>query len=274
MSHFTVLIVGENPEQQLVPFQENNMGNCPKEYLAFNDIEDEYREQYENDGVEMVKCPDGSVVYSWDERFRIPGAIGLGGSTHNVPENAGYEVVNVKHKDRFASFEDFIKEYAGYEERDAETGRFGYWENPNKKWDWHSLGGRWSGFFTLKAGGVADQARKKDIDFDAIVSKSVKEAEEAWEEAEKQAKEDGLLRFFKYGIEKGATREQHIEDARKNACTTFAVLKDGVWYERGEMGWWGCVSNEKKGCNWRDEYMALFDEIGDDELLSVYDCHI
>lgn len=229
MSHFAVLVVGENPEQQLAPFQENNMEDCPQEYLSFYDVEDEYLEQYENEDV---------------------------------------------HKNQFSSFEDFMKEYAGYSERDVKTGRFGYWENPNKKWDWYVLGGRWSGFFTLKSGGVANQACKKDIDFDAIVSKAVKRAEKDWDEAQNDVKEDEAIRFFRYGIKKGSTREQHIEEARKNAYTTFAVLKDGIWYERGEMGWWGCVSNEKKGCNWRDEYMALFDEIEDDELLSIYDCHI
>jgi len=32
MSHFCVLVVGENPELQLAPYQENNMEDCPKEY--------------------------------------------------------------------------------------------------------------------------------------------------------------------------------------------------------------------------------------------------
>ena len=41
MSHFTVLVIGKNPEQQLAPYQENNMRDCPSEFLAFNDIEDE-----------------------------------------------------------------------------------------------------------------------------------------------------------------------------------------------------------------------------------------
>lgn len=31
--HMTCLIAGENYEEQLAPFQENNMGDCPKEYL-------------------------------------------------------------------------------------------------------------------------------------------------------------------------------------------------------------------------------------------------
>jgi hypothetical protein len=38
------------------------------------------------------------------------------------------------------------------------------------------------------------------------------------------------------------------------------------------MGWWACVSDEKD--NWSEEFAKLLDEIPDDTLLSVYDCHI
>ena len=31
--HMTCLIAGENYEEQLAPFQENNMGDCPEEFL-------------------------------------------------------------------------------------------------------------------------------------------------------------------------------------------------------------------------------------------------
>jgi len=35
MSHFTVLVIGKDVEEKLAPFQENNMDDCPKEYLKF-----------------------------------------------------------------------------------------------------------------------------------------------------------------------------------------------------------------------------------------------
>lgn len=301
MSHFTVLVIGDNPEEQLKPFQENNMGDCPKEYLAFHDTEDDYRKEYEEDGVEMVRCPDGSLAYTWDDRFKVRGERPF--DTKNViPEGQGYEKVTVPHKQRFATFEDFMKEWVGYDARDIEKGRYGYWKNPNAKWDWYSLGGRWNGFFKLKTGakgtagnaawgcdparkGWADQAKKKDIDFDTMIADAVVRAEERWDKmlAEQAEAEFGGTyvtpemanrALFWIGAEPGMTKTEYLNNARKNACTTFAVLKDGVWYERGDMGWWGCVSNEKKGCNWNDEFMALFDEIENNELISVFDCHI
>jgi hypothetical protein len=53
MSHFTVAVISNSPEDienLLAPYQENNMGDCPEEFLAFNDLEDEYKKEYENEG--------------------------------------------------------------------------------------------------------------------------------------------------------------------------------------------------------------------------------
>ena len=50
MSHFTVLVIGDNVEEQLAPYQENNMGDCPEEYMEFNDREQECRKEYETGG--------------------------------------------------------------------------------------------------------------------------------------------------------------------------------------------------------------------------------
>lgn len=273
MSHFSVLVVGPDLEKQLAPFQENNMGDCPEEFLKFFDMEDKYLDNYKNGSVEMVKCPDGKLLCKWDEKFRVKGSFGHGSNTHDVPEKQGYELVNVQHKDRFETFEKYVEEYEGYKRRDAKMGRYGYWDNPNKKWDWWIIGGRWSGSLITKDGSVVNAAKKKDIDFDKMFQNKIKKAEDAWEKAESE-NADNMTRYFVYGIEKDETKEQYMDRAKKNGFSTFAVLKDGVWYERGEMGWFGCVGNEKKACNWGDEFMAIIDEIDDDGMITVIDCHI
>lgn len=33
MSHFTVMVFGDDAEKQLAPFQENNMGDCSEQHL-------------------------------------------------------------------------------------------------------------------------------------------------------------------------------------------------------------------------------------------------
>ena len=50
---------------------------------------------------------------------------------------------------------------------DDETGRRGFWQNPNARWDWFAVGetSRWSGMLRLKDGSRADTARVGDVDF-------------------------------------------------------------------------------------------------------------
>ena len=70
------------------------------------------------------------------------------------------------------------------------------------------------------------------------------------------------------------TEKEYVNNAVNNCLTTFAVLKDGKWYERGEMGWWGITMNKKENDVWNEEFMKMFENIPDNTLVSVYDCHI
>ena len=50
MSHFTVLVPAQNEDElfdKLQPYQENNMGDCPKEYLEFVRVDKEDEEDYD-----------------------------------------------------------------------------------------------------------------------------------------------------------------------------------------------------------------------------------
>lgn len=46
----------------------------------------------------------------------------------------------------------------------VEEDGYEYWTNPNAKWDWFEVGGRWSGRLRLKNGERADSALLCDID--------------------------------------------------------------------------------------------------------------
>jgi hypothetical protein len=70
------------------------------------------------------------------------------------------------------------------------------------------------------------------------------------------------------------TREQVEIDARAGAIATFGVLKDGNWHERGSMGWWGMVSDEKDRNQWTREFGTLLDGLPPETWLAVVDCHI
>lgn len=310
MSHFTVLVIGEDIEAALAPFQENNMGDCPKQYLAFNDEEDEYRKEYDTDGTEMVRLEDGSVAYPWDDRFRIPGSFGIGSQTHKVPDHLKLE--QVPHKNRFATFEQFVSEYYGRKERDPEKGRFGYWENPNAKWDWYLAGGRWDSMLIDKRGASHNSIRVKNLDleamrraaeqenmplFDRLLQVMAGRPIPSWNEVRESHGEnidaaraayhalpevkdinadETLRRCWVGDLRKhfcNGDREAFRQQVRRKAFVTHAVLKDGQWYERGKMGWFATVADDK-GDAWDAEFEKLIESLSPKTVITVVDCHI
>ena len=71
MSHFTVLVKVDKERlerhesnyetavaEMLAPYQENNMGDCPKEFMEFCDMTKEVQDDWENKTVTSVHLPD------------------------------------------------------------------------------------------------------------------------------------------------------------------------------------------------------------------------
>ena len=70
------------------------------------------------------------------------------------------------------------------------------------------------------------------------------------------------------------TEEEFVQRGRERAGVSFAVVKSGQWFEKGRMGWWGCVHDEKDQNEWNRRVTGMLDELPPNTLLSVYDCHI
>ena len=72
------------------------------------------------------------------------------------------------------------------------------------------------------------------------------------------------------------TNEDYASEIDWNRTSApFAFVDSyGRWYERGEMGWWGIVTNEKD----KDEYDEMFNKfvkkLDEDTKVTVVDCHI
>jgi hypothetical protein len=69
-------------------------------------------------------------------------------------------------------------------------------------------------------------------------------------------------------------RTQYCERAADTALAPYAFVKDGEWYGRGEMGWWGMSLNEVPTEEWDRRFNEMFDELPDDTRLTLVDCHI
>lgn len=292
MSHYTVCVIGEDVDGQLEPFNENTrvpayVSKTKKQLIE--EKREDYKRSFE-DYKEWEKDPE-----KYEKGCANPNHI---------------EYIKSIPKKLKMTDEQLYKEAIKYYEKEdiGENGEVYSTYNPNSKWDWYQVGGRWAGYFKLKKGASgkigqkswcnekdeiasdrADQARKCDIDFEGMkleaferASKTYDEFEALWKSNPEKAKNEA---YFTYGVHNVSekkpdeefvlvpeTREQYL--TRCGAPTTFAVLKNGRWYERGEMGWWACVSNEKDPEKWDKEFWKLLESVDDDTLITVVDCHI
>jgi hypothetical protein len=126
--------------------------------------------------------------------------------------------------------------------------------NPNAKWDWYSVGGRWSGYFPVKLNGngqsklgkpgafgnvpepgTADQLRVQDVDFDRAYSEAEAQANNAfddWEELFLEHEEAKGWNHFRDSIEDDYTIDQAREDYNGQALIKAHKEKFGFT--------WGC----------------------------------
>jgi hypothetical protein len=118
--------------------------------------------------------------------------------------------------------------------------------NPESKWDWYAIGGRWSGS-VLNA--------TETIHHEAVVH-SPTWTDPAWDELG------------------GGVDVVRKEDLMKREPTFAFLDKDGEWHEQGRMGWFGMASNEKSDGEWEYELNALVDKVDPHDWIVLVDVHI
>ncbi len=221
----------------------------------------------------------------------------------------------------------WVRDWNGAVER---NGRYYRRTNPNKKWDWWVVGGRWTGMLVPQYDPAADPDNKDPLTGDAkwptqwkkIVGDQMMLRDvpviTLRDEAEKRAldrhdratvivagrpipdwdalrevrgvdaarkiynsdpvvvdlKKDGVLDFFDDAKDFVRDRATVARQARASALCPFAVVHEGKWHERGSMGWWGCISDEKNPDQWADEFAKLIDGLPGETWFTVVDCHI
>lgn len=282
MSHFTVLVVTDTPddvENALQPFHEYECTGIKDEYVKFVPAEESLEEMRAKHTRCLAECPDSTSE----------------------------------------DFDEFMNSWYGYNKEDGVWGRVA---NPNAKWDWWKIGGRWAGFFIPKNPDVGikgkagllgsemrpdgvDQTIKSNIDFERMYSEAVDNAAEfydkamkiidgreykTWDQVRQDIKDIDKARDFYHSqpviedLKKmndwpffdasqfAVDRDFYIQDAKEAAVSTFAILIDGKWLERGNMGWWCSVTD--KDDEYSKKFFEILDSIPDDKFLTVVDCHI
>jgi len=220
MSHFTVLVIGDHPAQQLAPYDEN-----------LEDCQNPKWDWYQLGG-------------RWTGFFLAkPGCHGITGEAGimtEVPEIGWYDAMRKGDID-----------FQGMRQRAA-----------------NKAGQRWDSLALATAGLPRPQSWDAlRAQHDNIDAARVAYRNQPYIVAAAKA---GFHDIDPYQV----PRDEFTLRAWNRAISTFAVVKDGEWYERGEMGWWACVSNEKPEAQWETEFQALLEAVPDDTLLSVFDCHI
>lgn len=70
------------------------------------------------------------------------------------------------------------------------------------------------------------------------------------------------------------SREEFIQRARDRACVPYALVNKGEWTGRGNMGWFGMSDDKVALDDWYRLVNQLLDNLPDDTLITVVDCHI
>lgn len=219
------------------------------------------------------------------------------------------------------------KEVPEYKNSDGEPSTY----NPDSKWDWYQIGGRWTGFFKLKPGalgvrgepglmtipcqdGYADSAKIRDIDFEFMMKAEASAAAAAYDKLEAALEgaklsdlpifEDLLLKYGRENIEDARTeywgnptikrlsdagvmpftrtaqevygpdRATYITRRSIGSYIPYALLHEGRWVARGEMGWFGFSDDKESTERWTQKVDEFLKTLPDDTTLTIVDCHI
>ena len=342
MSHFTLLVVGDDIEDQMEKYNEN------REVAPYVELQGEALDEELKKALgwlwatEATRHTDGRV----DNRAASLRKI--------IAKDTALDALTLEQKFQLASW----WSGGGLKIEGGEIVKYSTY-NQDSKWDWYEIGGRWNGFFALKPGatglpvrphyseignppdraGRTDQARKGDIDLDLMrteaavqaaqdfqlmqdVARGIEPPTEPWEtvmrralgdlaetyfsEAEvstsdevdveinrriKQAREERgrhpfnqALRaarlclwgdpYEEYCLGHENPPAEYVRRARASVTSTYAMLIDGEWVARGEMGWFGISRGDLDRETWDTKVAETIDGLPDDTLLTLVDCHI
>jgi hypothetical protein len=180
--------------------------------------------------------------------------------------------------------------------------------NPDSKWDWYQVGGRYAGMLRVKEGTPVhepnfswgwesdemekivaefgtDVAVAGTVDFTKLhrTDENYNDSIRYWElivegAAPKNDDEREMTKFDFYKPQFYVDRYGDKETYAKcqSSFSTWAVLMDSVWYEKGEMGMFA-MSGEThdEAVDWEMNFYDRFiKNLPETSILTIVDCHI
>lgn len=341
MSHFVVVVVGEEIEEQLENFNENREID---KYVVSDDQE------------QILKEVEEAFEYYKDEK-------------DSIDRRKVMDLYLSKNSyDPLLAKRYILNEYQGYDTYEIQDGKLIEMStsNPEGHWDWWAIGGRWSGYFDVKTGseaglphphydaiaeeddmgysfyvsgskdlgektlsfqewaaqstrhkyhttadfeaanvGKSDTPLVKDIDFEwgkkrvtvkanelfdkyeklteGLTPKSWKETCERWgpknlNDARNEYHDNAWVKairpltwnpeIFLVG------REAYIEEEVRDLYVPYAIVHEGEWIAKGQMGWFGMSSDVESDDDWAEYVQKFYASLPSDTRLTATDCHV
>jgi hypothetical protein len=155
VSHFSVLVVAQSPDEEeltslLQPYHEFECTGIDDQYVQDIDLTEEVLAQFAD-----FDRNDDEFISRVESYYGFP----VKGDSSEEDEAYGYITL-----DEDGKLKSVVRR-----------------TNPNRKWDWWQVGGRWSGLLLTRLGEKVDQAQKINIDFDLMVAKSISRQAQKYE---------------------------------------------------------------------------------------------
>ncbi len=296
MSHFSVMVIsriGEDLEKQLEKYNENlsvdRYVRHTKEELI----------QSERSQIEMFKNTTYSKYLEDPIEYE---------KNHTNPNHIEW-IKNFPNRLRATDEELYENAIQYYEEHEiGPNGEIYSTYNPDSKWDWYQVGGRFAGALLVKEGikplapnfswgwdedeieetlrsNCTDIALVGTIDFSKIhrTKEKYDDAIRFWEvvvegRSPKNEKEKEIVKFNFYKPEFYSNRYKTKENYAEciSSFYTWAVVKDGEWYEQGEMGMFAMSDEtDDEAVDWQlNFYDRFIKALPEDYVITIVDCHI
>lgn len=286
MSHFTCLVIGEDVDGQLEPYDENTSVPRYKTYWDSDTLSMWERTLQEpthvrrdpetKEETEAPYPPEQILAAEWtlEDMRRV-----------YMARYHGFEYSDEDKKFVEEDLDGFEVDESALDERlHIDDGGLYEWStyNPKSKWDWYQIGGRWSGFFKLKEHALAgatlgdsgtfdnppthdsDQARKGDVDIDWMREQAASAAADRWDRVHAVIRHFPKVKSWEEFADELTLAERlgetsSIEDARKTYHAQEAVVVLKAWNdaqpdEQKVMSWFGPTVEDFQVP--RDEYIA------------------